>query len=444
MQETVTVTQLNNRARNILANSPAVRDIWVNGEISNLTKASSGHYYFTLKDPGSEIRAAMFARSRMRIDFEPKNSMKVSAFGSVDIYVARGSYQFIVETMRPAGIGDLYLAFEALKKKLEAEGMFDQSRKRPLPRYPRRIGVVTSETGAVIHDIITTSASRFPADIYLAPSMVQGDGAAETIVRGIELLNRFGVDVIIVARGGGSLEDLWPFNEESVARAIAASETPVVSAVGHETDFTIADFVADLRAPTPTGAAALILRDRVETGRQIAEDMARAGRALGKVIDAMRHRFQVADAKLSPQRAMSDLDMMGMTLDDLSSRADSALTGKVADMRRRFDVMDARLSPAAALDRMEIMRGRVESQFAKLENLVVRCAESASSDLGSLSGRLDSLNPRNILARGYGMVTGSDGTAITSVDCLSVGGTVTVTLRDGTAITEVKEVERNG
>ena len=224
MQETVTVTQLNNRARNILTNSPAVRDIWVNGEISNLTKASSGHYYFTLKDPGSEIRAAMFARSRMRIDFEPKNSMKVSAFGSVDIYVARGSYQFIVETMRPAGIGDLYLAFEALKKKLEAEGLFDQSRKRPLPRYPRRIGVVTSETGAVIHDIITTSASRFPADIYLAPSMVQGDGAAETIVKGIELLNRFDVDVIIVARGGGSLEDLWPFNEEAVARAYAASE----------------------------------------------------------------------------------------------------------------------------------------------------------------------------------------------------------------------------
>ena len=172
--------------------------------------------------------------------------------------------------------------------------------------------------------------------------------------------------------------------------------------------------------------------------------MARAGRALGKVIDAMRHRFQVADAKLSPQRAMSDLYMKGMTLDDLSSRADSALTGKVSDMRRRFDVIDARLSPAAALDRMEISRGRVESLFLKLENLVVRGAESASSDLESVSGRLDSLNPRNVLARGYGMVTGRDGTAITSVDGLRVGENVTVTLRDGTAITEIKEVERNG
>ena len=344
MPETVTVTQLNNRTKNILRGSPAVTDIWVNGEISNLTRASSGHYYFTLKDEGSEIRAAMFARSRQRIDFEPKENMKVSAFGSVDIYIQRGSYQFIVETMRPSGIGDLYLRFEALKRKLEAEGLFEQSRKRPLPRYPRTIGVVTSETGAVIHDIITTSASRFPADIVLAPSMVQGEGAAETIVRGIGLLNRYGVDVIVVARGGGSIEDLWPFNEESVARAIAASTAPVVSAVGHETDFTIADFVADLRAPTPTGAAALILRDRLETGRQLADDMARASRALGSVLDRMRHRFDVADAKLSPQSAERDLSLRAMELDDLSSRADGALTGMLADMRRRFEVVDARLS----------------------------------------------------------------------------------------------------
>ena len=444
MPETVTVTQLNNRTKNILRGSPAVTDIWVNGEISNLTRASSGHYYFTLKDEGSEIRAAMFARSRQRIDFEPKENMKVSAFGSVDIYIQRGSYQFIVETMRPSGIGDLYLRFEALKRKLEAEGLFEQSRKRPLPRYPRTIGVVTSETGAVIHDIITTSASRFPADIVLAPSMVQGEGAAETIVRGIGLLNRYGVDVIVVARGGGSIEDLWPFNEESVARAIAASTAPVVSAVGHETDFTIADFVADLRAPTPTGAAALILRDRLETGRQLADDMARASRALGSVLDRMRHRFDVADAKLSPQSAERDLSLRAMELDDLSSRADGALTGMLADMRRRFEVVDARLSPAAALDRMEILSGRVDSLFSRAENSSLRRAESAEARLGSLSGRLDSLNPRNVLSRGYGMVTDGCGNVVTSVAGLSEGDSVTIDLGDGSAVTEVKEVTRNG
>ena len=264
MSETITVTQLNTRVKDMITSSPAVRDVWVEGEISNLKKYPSGHYYMTLKDAGSEIRAVLFANSRFRVDFEPKDNMKVSAFGRVDMYVPRGQYQFIIDTMRKSGLGDLFLRYEALKRKLEAEGLFDQARKRPLPKYPRRIGVVTSQTGAVIHDIITTSATRFPADIILAPAQVQGDGAAQTIVAGMELLNRHGVDVIIVGRGGGSLEDLWPFNEEMVARAIARSKAPVVSAVGHETDFTIADFVADARAPTPTGAAAIILRDRSE------------------------------------------------------------------------------------------------------------------------------------------------------------------------------------
>lgn len=444
MPETVTVTQLNNRAKNILANSPAVRDVWVNGEISNLTRASSGHYYFTLKDPGSEIRAAMFARSRQRIDFEPKDNMKVSAFGSVDIYVQRGSYQFIVETMRPSGVGDLYLAFEELKRKLQAEGLFDESRKRPLPRYPRRIGVVTSETGAVIHDIITTSASRFPADIILAPSMVQGEGAADTIVHGIELLDRAGVDIIVVARGGGSLEDLWPFNEERVARAIAASRTPVVSAVGHETDFTIADFVADLRAPTPTGAAALILRDRMETSRQINEGMARASRALSGVLERMRSRFAVADTRLSPRKALGDIVMMGMSVDDVSARMDNALLGKVSEMRSRFDVANAKLSPASGLDRMEILRGRMESLYSRAENTVDSGLRADRARLEALSGRLESLNPRNVLSRGYGMVTDGSGRVITSVDGLSAGDVVTVGMMDGTAQAEIREVTRNG
>ncbi len=442
MPETVTVTQLNNRARNILAGSPAVRDIWVDGEISNLTRAGSGHYYFTLKDSGSEIRAAMFKNARQRIDFEPKDNMRVTAFGSVDIYVQRGAYQFIVATMRRSGIGDLFLAFQELKGRLESEGLFDASRKRPIPAYPRRIGVVTSETGAVIHDIITTSASRFPADIVLAPSMVQGEGAADTIVAAIDLLNRYGVDVIVVARGGGSLEDLWPFNEERVARAIASSSAPVVSAVGHETDFTIADFAADLRAPTPTGAAALILRDRAEVSRQVSEDMARATRALQGILREMRHRFERADARLSPRTAGTELAMTAMGLDDLSGRMDAALNGKVADMRRRFDVADARLSPSAALSRMEALSGRVESLWARAERAVSDKVSSGSAALASADGRLRGLDPRSVLSRGYGLVTDPTGRAVTSVEGLREGSRVVIGFSDGSASAEVKEVTR--
>ena len=442
MAETVTVTQLNSRVKTILGNSPAVRDIWVNGEISNLKRYPSGHYYFTLKDPGSEIRSVMFAHSRQRIDFEPKENMKVSAFGSVDMYVQRGAYQFVVESLRPAGVGDLYLAFEALKKKLEAEGLFEQSRKRSLPRYPRTIGVVTSEKGAVIHDIITTSASRFPADIILAPALVQGEGAADSIVAGIRLLNRIGVDVIIVGRGGGSLEDLWAFNEEPVARAIVASEAPVVSAVGHETDFTIADFVADVRAPTPTGAAAIILRDRTEIMNQVVTDMARASRALSGSLDRMRHRFEVLDARLSPEKALDDLSMKSMALDDLMNLSQNALNGKVGDMRRRYEVVNAKLSPVAGLSRIDVLRGRVDSLCSRAESATVRRMEGSGARLESLSGRLDSLNPMNVLSRGYGMVT-VDGTAITSVDDIEVGGMVRIHLRDGSAAAQIKEKEKD-
>ena len=442
MSETVTVTQLNSRVKTILSGSPAVRDLWVNGEISNLKKYPSGHYYFTLKDPGSEIRAVMFAHSRQRIDFEPKENMKVSAFGSVDMYVQRGAYQFVVESMRPAGVGDLYLAFEALKKKLEAEGLFEESRKRPLPRYPRTIGVVTSEKGAVIHDIITTSGSRFPADILLAPAMVQGEGAAASIVAGIRLLNRIGVDVIIVGRGGGSLEDLWAFNEEPVARAIASSEAPVVSAVGHETDFTIADFVADRRAPTPTGAAAIILRDRTEVLNQVNMDMARASRALMSALDRMRHRFDVLDARLSPEKALDDLSMKSMAVDDLASRADRSLEGRVSEMRRRYDVVNAKLSPSAGLERIGKMGDRVESLWVAVDNGVSRRMQSSESRLESLSGRLESLNPRNVLSRGYGLVTDAGGRAVTSIDDIQVGARVTVNMRDGRAEAEIKEKVR--
>lgn len=463
MAETITVTQLNTRVKDLFNSNPGLHDIWVSGEISNLKRYSSGHYYFTLKDQGSEIRGVLFAGSRSRMDFEPTDNMKVLAFGRVDMYVQRGSYQFIVETMRRSGIGDLYLAYEKLKAKLQAEGLFDSSRKRALPMYPRTIGVVTSQTGAVIHDIITTSASRFPADILLAPAQVQGEGAAKTIVAGIELLNREGVDVIIVGRGGGSIEDLWAFNEEPVARAIVSSRAPVVSAVGHETDFTIADFVADVRAPTPTGAAAIILRDRVDVAKEIGNLNARMNRAMEGVVREMRSRFDLLDAKLSPSRASENLQMRSIHLDELSSRCDSALKGTLSEMHRRFESVDSRLSPQSAIRDMEILRERVENDLSRIGNETIHRMESSVSRFGSVGDRpelavtramssrrdalegmskhLEGLNPMNVLGRGYTMITSGAGEVITSAAGISVGDRININLRDGTVSAEVESKE---
>lgn len=464
MEATITVTQLNARVKGMLQSSPGVNDIWVSGEISNLTRASSGHYYFTLKDPSSEIRCAMFARSRARIDFEPKENMKVSVFGGVDIYLQRGAYQFVVQSMRQSGLGDLYIRFEELKRKLQAEGLFDTGRKKVLPRYPRTVGVVTSETGAVIHDIITTSASRFPADILLAPALVQGESAAATIVAGIHLLDRTGVDVIIVGRGGGSIEDLWPFNEESVARAIAECRTPIVSAVGHETDFTIADFVADIRAPTPTGAAAIILRDRDEIRAQLNRDMMNASRSLGAIFDRMRSRFNVLDAKLSPQSAERDIEMRIMGVDELWSHADRALNDMIRTMDSRFRIVDARLSPSAAIGDIESRRSKMEQLYSRLspafaitdldskrsalDTFLLRIGSaaegsyrSAQARLDRASARLDSLNPTAVLDRGYGFLVGPGGRVVDSVASLHIGETVDIRLKDGSAKAAVQQIE---
>ena len=425
MAETVTVTQLNTRVRSILSESSAVKDIWVIGEISNLKKYPSGHYYFTLKDSGSAVNGVMFKQSRGRIDFEPQENMKVSAFGKVDLYVERGSYQFIVETMQRSGVGDLYLAYEALKKKLEAEGLFDSARKRKLPLYPKVIGVVTSPTGAVIHDIITTSGRLFPADILLYPAQVQGEGAAESIVKGIKALNKEGVDVIIVGRGGGSIEDLWAFNEEVVARAIevvaraiAASEAPVISAVGHETDFTIADLVADVRAPTPTGAAELALRDKKEVKKHLDTDMIRLNRSLSRVLDKMHYRFKMLDSKLDPKRAEQRISMYSMRVDDLYSRMNSALTNNTELMRRRFIRVDS-----------------------SMDIHIKRMMENGRKDLQRYTERLESINPMRVLDRGYALLTDESGKALTSSKQIDVGNDVKIIMKDGKAEAEIKKVE---
>lgn len=420
MADAISVTQLNSRVKSILSDSTIVNDIWVMGEISNLKLYSSGHYYFTLKDSGSEIRCVMFKSSRSRVDFEPSDNMKVMMFGHVDMYVERGSYQFIAETMKKSGIGDLYLAYEELKNRLESEGLFEKSRKKSLPKYPQSIGVVTSLTGAVIHDIITTSRRLFPADIILAPAQVQGDGAAESIVAGIELLNKEGVDVMIVGRGGGSIEDLWAFNEEIVARAIASSKVPIISAVGHENDNTIADYVADVRAPTPTAAAELALRDKREVIIQLDTDIIRLNKSLSNTIERMHNRFKISDSKLSPRRAEEKVSLYSMRLDELSIRLRSSLKDSIENMRGKFLILDSRLDP-----------------------LIINIFNNHKKDITSMSQRLEGLNPYNVLGRGYSFITDKSGKALISAFSVKNGDVITVRMKDGKLDTEVNNVELN-
>jgi len=442
MSERITVTELNTRVKDLFSRSASLNDIWVIGEISNMKVYSSGHCYFTIKDGGSEIRAVMFRSARSRIDFTPADSMKIEAFGHVDMYVERGSYQFIVETMRVSGIGDLYLKYEELKKKLEVEGLFESARKRKLPLYPKTVGVVTSPSGAVIHDIIITTGIRFPVNILLAPAQVQGDGAAKSIVKGIELLNRAGVDVIIVGRGGGSMEDLWAFNEEPVIRAIAASKVPVISSVGHQTDVTLSDFAADIRAATPTAAAEHAVRDKKEISRQLEDLMIRSNKALSAVTERMRARFNAVDSKVSLKGARDRIEYMGMGLDELSARASAAVKEKVGSMHRRFASAEGRPEPVFRAYLAE-NRSKAVRIFDRVDPAERSLLERLRAISDKASARVDALSPYNVLNRGYSFVIGPDGKAVTSVKGLDVGSHIVLRMRDGKVGAEVKDKEES-
>lgn len=387
------VSMLNETIRSLLVNDPRLREVWVRGEISNLKKHSSGHYYFTLKDKGSQISCVSFRQTNRTLKFDPEDSMAVILYGSVDVYTVRGQYQLKVLDMRPDGIGEMFRAFEQLKKKLEQEGLFEQSRKRPIPRFPKRVGVSTSPTGAAVHDIINILSRRYPVYVLLAPCLVQGDAAAQSIADSIELLNRADVDVIIVGRGGGSLEDLWPFNEEIVARAIFNSGTPVVSAVGHETDYTIADFTADLRAPTPSAAAELVVPDRVE---------------LKRFMDSMLQRLEYA------------------------------ATRKIADLNSRLDHMYDSLEP-------DKLREMIDQRYQRIDELVTSMEKDVQHGLGlrgmllkALAGRMNAVNPLNTLERGY-CIAMSDDVVVRSVDDVQAGSRLDIRVTDGTIICDVME-----
>ncbi|HET90387.1 MAG TPA: exodeoxyribonuclease VII large subunit [Chloroflexi bacterium] len=354
--EPYTVSQLTGHIRRLFEDDPALRDVWVEGEVSNFSRASSGHYYFTLKDAGAQIAGVMWRSVAQAQEDMPASGDLVLAHGSVGVYEAGGRYQLYVDRFQSAGVGDLYRQFERLKARLEAEGLFDEARKRPLPLFPRCIGVVTSPAAAALRDVVNVLSRRYPlAELLLAPCQVQGETAPPQIVAALEALNRqAGVDVILVVRGGGSLEDLWAFNDERVARAVADSRLPVVCGVGHETDFSLADFAADVRAPTPSAAAELVAPDRADLSAQVAGLLAAQVAALRGSVTRRRWRLAEQARALKHLSPMVRLAQARQRVDDLLAHAQAAVRHDLALRRERLGGLDGRLagvSPLATLER---------------------------------------------------------------------------------------------
>lgn len=385
----VSVSELNTFIKMLLESAPTLNDVYVKGEISNFKNhISSGHFYFSLKDKDSQIKAVMFRSSASKMKFIPENGMMVVAHGRVASYVRDGQYQLYADSMEPDGVGALYVAFEQLKQRLAAQGVFAPEKKKPLPKIPKTIGVITSPTGAAVRDIINIATRRFPfAKIVVYPALVQGENAASSLISGIRYFNDTGsADVIIIGRGGGSIEDLWAFNDENLAKTVCASEIPVISAVGHETDFTICDFAADLRAPTPSAAAELAVPDTAELKHKINNIISRESAVLLQMLSAKRETL----ARYEKSRYLSS-------------------PGHMIDDRRMALVLSSeRLATSAA-----------------------HVNEIKKHALSALSGKLEALSPLAVLSRGYGVVSSEEGKVIKEISDVSVGDKITVKVRDG-------------
>jgi len=416
-------------------------NVWVTGEVSNLRAAGSGHLYFTLKDDAAQLRAVCFRNQARYLKFKPQDGLAVIARGRLSIYEARGEYQLYVEFLEPAGLGALQLSFEQLKQKLAAEGLFDPARKKPLPTLPHVIGVVTSPTGAVIQDILRVLHRRFRnVNVLIYPVKVQGEGAAQEIAQGIEHFNhKTPVDVLIVARGGGSMEDLWAFNEEVVARAIATSAIPVISAVGHETDFTIADFVADLRAPTPSAAAELVVHRKQDF--------------VSELDDHRRHVTQMIRLKLSEARqALTELRMnrvfqtLAAHVAERSQRVDDCVAAMERWMRSRLQTARQEWMRASAgvvrydfMRHLRLKRASLEEREQKFQNDFQRYLMERRNRLTQLEAILKERSPRTILERGYSITRDAEGRIIRDAAQVAVGATVAVHLAKGELAAVVKD-----
>jgi exodeoxyribonuclease VII large subunit len=440
----LTVSELNATIRDLLENE--LQNVWVEGEISNARVWNTGHMYFTLKDGASQIKAVMFRSAVRYLKFKPEDGLKVVARGKVSVYDPKGEYQIICEHMEPKGLGSLQQAFEQLKKKLAAEGLFDQARKRPLPALPRRIGLVTSIDGAALRDMIRVLRRRYPnAHLVISPTRVQGDGAGREVAHAIRKVARIeAVDVIIVARGGGSLEDLWAFNEEVLARAIVASPVPVISGVGHETDFTICDFVSDLRAPTPSAAAELVVRRKDEFFAHIDRIGERLDAAMHHRLRRMEQRLHMLEARPGFAGFEGRVAMRGRHVSELAAALRQRIGQGLARRTRRHEQLRRSLDQFDPRHRLGAVRTRLVSREAQLQAAVRRRLTIAQARIGSLAARVDGLSPLAVLGRGYAVTWDASRTRIIrDASALTIGDRVNVTLERGAFEATVDKVTTN-
>jgi exodeoxyribonuclease VII large subunit len=430
----VPISAVTRYIKRLFENDGNLQEVWVKGELSNVKMHSRGHLYFTLKDEQSRVSAVMFAGNNRYLNFKPEEGMKVLIQGSFSVYEPQGQYQLYAKTMQQDGVGNLFLAYEALKNKLELEGLFDGSRKRPLPKFPVRIGVITSPTGAAVRDIFTTIKRRFPlASITLFPVLVQGPGAAPSIVRAIGQANEINnADVLIVGRGGGSIEELWAFNEEIVARAIADSNLPVISAVGHETDYTIADFVADLRAPTPTAAAELAVPHLDELGDRLQHRKVRLKRVMGEYYFGLQQsllRLQKSYAFKYPTQLIRQKEQeLDRSMDKLKKTA----AGFVGEHQKQLMQAKRQLVLFSPTGQLHKATERVESLHKGLIKESNRHLKLHQTNFSHKISRLSTLNPLAIMERGYSLTYKKGKTELVkSIKQVKTGEALTIKLKDG-------------
>lgn len=436
----LTVSRLTALLRGVLEEN--FEHLWVQGEVSNLSYPSSGHCYFTLKDADAQLRCVMFKSAVKNLKFRLTDGMALIVRGRISVYDLRGEYQLICEYVEPSGIGALQTAFLQLKEKLSLEGLFNEAHKIGLPRFPSKIGVITSPTGAVIHDILNVLKRRFASlGVLLYPVRVQGEGSALEIARAIDDMNRLSdVDVVIVGRGGGSLEDLWAFNEEAVARAVYRSKIPVISAVGHETDWTICDLVADLRAPTPSAAAEMVVAGTDELRSQIESFSHRLRRSAENLLAAYDGRLEGLRRALSDPRTM--LGHMSQRLDDLTDRLENSLTVAVCRHREHFENLNRSLQYNDPKVKIHSLRQRVEYVSMRAESLLIQRLETFRQRFGDNAARMEVLSPLKTLARGYVIASRcSSGAVVTDAGSLTDGEQLLLTFNQGRAICRVESSE---
>ena len=436
-----TVSKLTRRVKDLLERE--VSYVWVEGEISNFRVSPAGHAYFTLKDKNTQVDAVMFRGKLMRVKFAPESGLEVVVHGQVTVYEKRGNYQIICEKMQPKGMGALQLAFEKLRKKLAAEGLFDEAIKKPIPALPKTIGIVTSPTGAAIRDILNVIRRRFAnVHILIWPARVQGDEAAPEIAEGIGVLDAWGVDVMIVGRGGGSLEDLWPFNEESVVRAVHAAKTPVISAVGHEIDFTLTDFAADLRAPTPSAAAELVVQERDAIKEKLTVLKRRVARAMKSHVERVRGRLAIARSATIFRRPEELLRQRRQETDELRARLEAAAVGRVRELRIRTERGARSLALLSPANELRRKREGLVSLRRRHIRAALAVGERARSRFRALSARLDALSPLAILARGYALAWKlPEDELVREAGQLAPGDTLSLRFGKGAATATVNTIE---